>query len=264
MDQASAFVSYRFRMAEEYAKLLDMFERQGLAVVNRSVDPWNPPPLATSELMASLDMRIRVATHVIVLVSDDLAQSPCCNAEIQIARRYKKPIIAVYPNGTFGAPIPKVLNGGLYRAVGWRGNALERAIRGEYPPEARVFDISEQVALRQGVALVGTIAAGTAVSFGLRLEREVEHLRQELSAAGITIPADHQPSTAPWLVGGALGGALLASVLGGPGRDLLVGAAIGTGLGFGVGSTVRAQATIKRLGPLVEVYRLGRGSPSLV
>ncbi len=52
-------------------------------MVNRSIHPWNPPALPTPELVASLDMRIRVATDIIVLVGDYLADSPCCRLEIE-------------------------------------------------------------------------------------------------------------------------------------------------------------------------------------
>jgi hypothetical protein len=255
VDQPSAFVSYRFRMVDEYAGLLDMFERQGLAMVNRSVDPWNPPALPTPELIASLDMRIRMATHIIVLVSRDLADSPCCKLEIEIARRYRKPIIAVYPNGEFGSPIPKVLDGELYRAIGWRGNALERAIRGEYPVESRVFEISQEVARRKGVALLGTLAAGSAVLFGLQLEREVALLRRELLAAGMAVPEPEKANLAKWAIDGALWGLGVSALLGGREADLVIGAAIGTALGFGLGKTVQAQAAMRQLGPFLEVRR---------
>ncbi len=254
MDKPSAFISYRFRMADEYAGLLDMFERQGLAVVNRSIHPWNPPAL-TPELVASLDMRIRVATHIIVLVGDDLADSPCCRLEIEIARRYGKQIIAVYPTGTFGSPIPEVLDGGIYRAIGWRGNALERAIRGEYPPEGRVFDISEDVARRKGVALIGSLAVGTAILFAVQSEHEVAVLRGELLAAGLAVPEPVQANIAPWVLGGALSGLLVAALLGGRHGDLLVGAGIGAAMGVGAGKMTHTQAELQRLEPLLEVRR---------
>ena len=255
MGKLSAFVSYRFRMFVEYVGLLDMFERHGLAVVNRSIDPWDPPTMPTPELIASMDMRIRVATHVIVLVGDDLADSPCCKLEIEIARHYGKPIIAVYPNGTFGSPIPRVLDGGLYRAIGWRGNALERAMRGEYPPESRVFDISEDVARRKGVALVGSLAAGAAILFAVQNEREVDLLRRELLASGLAVPEPVQGNITPWAIGGALGGVLVAALLGGRDGDLLVGAGIGAAMGLGTGKMAHARAELQRLGPLLEVRR---------
>jgi hypothetical protein len=260
LAQASAFISYRFRAAEEYAGLLDMFERQGLAVVNRSVDPWDPLPVPTPELRASLDMRIRVSTHVIVLISDDLAQSPTCKLEIETARRYNKPIIAVYPNGAFGGPIPKVLDGGLYRAIGWRGDALERAIRGEYPIESRVFDFSEDVDRRQGLALVGSLAAGSAVLFGVELESEVRQLREELRAAGIAVPEAERKKTREWTIVGALGGLAVSALLGARrSQELVVGAGIGGALGFGMGKAADAKAALCRLGPLVEVLKLSGG-----
>jgi hypothetical protein len=257
MPQASAFVSYRFSLAQEYVGLLDMFERQGLAVVNRSVDAWNPLALPTPELRASLDMRIRMSTHVIVLVSHDLAKSSTCRLEIETARLYNKPIVAVYPHGTFGGPIPKVLDGALYRAIGWRANALERAIRGDYPVESRVFDISEDADRRKGVVLIGTLAAGTAVLFGVQLESEVRQLRDELRAAGIAVPEPEPKKTVELTIAGALGGAGIAALLGArrP-QELLVGAGIGGALGFGAGKAADAKAALRRLGPLVEVLKL--------
>jgi hypothetical protein len=260
-QKPSAFVSYRFRRAHEYSGLLEMFERQGVAFVNRSVDPWDPVPLPPQELVESLDVRIRMSTHVIVLVTDDLAKSPCCKLEIETARRYRKPIIAIYPNGEFGAAIPRVLEGGIDRAIGWRGNALERAVRGEYPPEARVFEIAEDVARRKGLALLAGAASVLSVFFAIRLERDLQLLRDELRRSGFVCPESESHSLAPWVATGALGGLALGTLLGARGPELLSWLGIGGIAGCGVAATVHARAEFRRLGPLIEVRRqLAQGS----
>lgn len=98
MDRVAAFISHSFASVPGYVGLLDMFERQGLAVVNRSVPAWSPLDAAGPELESALANRIRTSSRVIVLMTEDIHKSPCVRFEIDTARRHRKPIIAVYPS----------------------------------------------------------------------------------------------------------------------------------------------------------------------
>jgi hypothetical protein len=257
MDRVAAFISYSFMSVPGYLGLLEMLERQGLAVVNRSVPAWSPLAATGSALESALENRIRTASRVIVLVTDDLHKSPCVRFEIGTARKHRKPIIAVYPNGRFGQPMPRALDAGLYRAIGWRGNALEKAILGEYPPDARVFDIAEDVDRRSVVHWTLGASAGAALLIAGATHDRVEQLRRELHLSGVNVPPRERGVT-PWMIGGAVTGLLVDALLGGKGWSLVAGALAGGAMGAGTGLVHHAHAELRQLGPLLELRRAQR------
>lgn len=258
MGRVAAFISHSFSAVPEYIGVLDMFERQGLAFVNRSVPAWNPLAATGAALARKLEERIRFSSRVIVLVTEKLHEKPCVKFEIETARKYGKPIIAMYPNGEFGRPMPRSLNDSMYRAIGWRGNALERAIEGDYPQDARVFDIAEEAELREVVRwTLGGIGAAAILLAGATQER-VRILRAELQTHGLASPQPRPiaPDVVPWIIGGAIFGAFLGSVMGGRGSSLAWGALGGAALGGGLGLIRHANLELRDLGPLIEARRL--------
>jgi hypothetical protein len=256
MDRVAAFISHSFARAPEYIDLLDMFERQGLAIVNRSVPAWSPLDVDGQALRSALDHRIRTSSRVVVLVTEQLHKSSTVRFEIETARKYGKPIIAVYPHGQFGQPMPRVLNDGLYRAVGWRGNALEKAVLGEYPADSRIFDIAEDADRRAAVHWTLGASAGAVLLMTGATYQRVEQLRHELQARGLVVPQlDRAPFVVPPAVAGTLLGILVDLLLGGRGKNLLPGALLGGGLGAAVGLSRHADAELRQLGPLLELRR---------
>jgi hypothetical protein len=142
-------------------------------------------------------------------------KSPCVRFEIDAARKHRKPIIAVHPNGQLGQPMPKVVNEGLYRAIGWRGNALEKAILGEYPPDARVFDVADDVDRRSVVQWTLGASAGVALLIAGATHDRVEQLPRELTVSGAIVPPlNRGPFVIPWMIGGAMTGLLVDAWLG--------------------------------------------------
>lgn len=262
MGTFAAFISHSFSVGvPAYMGVLEMAERQGLAFINKSVPAWDPLDARGRGLAAALDERIRWSSVVIVLVTESLHNAAWTEFEIDTARKYGKPIIAVYPNGEFGSPMPRTLNDGLYRAIGWRGNALEKAIRGEYPPDARIFDIAEDVERREGVRLAVGAAAGAVLLFAGATQAHVAELKSELLAAGLPVPSlSRADYVVPWALGGGVAGLLLDALLGGRGAGLLVGTLAGAGLGAGAGLVHHAHAELRQLGPLLELRRVETGA----
>ncbi len=102
-----------------------------------------------------------------------------------------------------------------------------------------MFDISEDVARRKGVAVIGSLAVGTAILFAVQSEHEVAVLRGELLRRGWQCPNPVQANIAPWVLGGALKRSLgRCASLGGRHGDLLVGAGIGAAMGVGAGKSL--------------------------
>jgi len=258
MGTFAAFISHSFSVAtHSYLGVLEMAERQGLAFINKSVPAWNPLDAQGRELAEALDNRIRWSSVVIVLVTEDLHRGAWVRFEIETARKYGKPIVAVYPNGEFGSPMPRALSESMYRAIGWRGNALEKAIRGEYPPDARIFDIAEDVDRRSAVRWTLAASAGAVLLLAGATQAHVAQLREDLHASGISVPSlPRSDYVVPWTIGGALAGLALDALLGGRGAGLLIGTLAGGAMGAGAGLVHHGQAELTQLGPLLELRRL--------
>jgi hypothetical protein len=257
MVRIPAFISHSFAAVPEYIGLLEMFERQGLAIVNRSVPAWAPLNAQGDELAAALEGRIRTSSRVLVLVTDQLHKRDGVRFEIEAARKYDKPIIAIYPNGHFGQPMPRDLHESLYRAIGWRGSALEKAVSGEYPPDARVFDIAEEADRRDVVRwALGAVTGATLLLAGTSQDR-VAQVRSELAASGVNVPGFSKADyVVPWALGGSIAGLLVDALLGGKGGALFACAALGGALGAGLGLVHHAQVELRELGPLLELRRV--------
>lgn len=263
--QVRPFISHSFSYAPDYARILDFIEQEGFAIINRSVPEWEQLPFRGRALLNALAKRISHSSHVIVLVSEGLHRSPYVTYEIEVARELGKPIIGIYRHGEAGRPIPKSLDEGLYRMVGWRGSALARALRGEYAPDRRIFDLAEETDRRRAIQLAvgGTVAAGTLFFAGVTWSRW-QQLHAELRASGIQVgppPSDQTWGSymVPWALAGAATGLALSALLGGRGMGLLGAGAFGATVGAGIGAGRYMQAELRRLGPLLELRLLPPG-----
>ena len=209
-----------------------------------TVHPENALTGSTEEVEQQLEHRISVSTAVLVVNTPGLHQRPSAGFEMATAVRMGKRIVVVQPPGAFEQPIPKVLDGHVYRHAAWRSDVVGRAIRGEYPQDGRVFDIAE-VADRR--SLVGVLAAGVAaVSFLIIVKTAVDlqSLQQELAAHGVELRWEGQ--TAETVIGHSLLGAAVGGLLGalsGDGRTALYTALAGAAVGGAVGvhRTYRAR-----------------------
>lgn len=256
----SAFISHAFSAVPEYVRVLELLENEGVAFVNRSVPAWDPLDAQGTALLQQLEHRIARSDRVIVLATSNLHHRPIVEFEIQAARAHGKQIVGVYPNGQSGAPIPRSLDDGLYRMVGWRGTALAKAIRGEYPPDRRVFDIAEEVEQRRAAALVIGGVAGLTLLLAGAEHSTLLALKAKLRAGGVDLRVlDGTPGDtalahiAPKALIGAVFGALGAAVFGGSRQYLIGGAALGASLGAGVGWRSYLRAEVRRLGPLMQL-----------
>lgn len=252
MRRLHLYISHRFAHADLYTRILAFVAQEGLSAADYSVPTWKRIPGDREDVYAAIKERIRMSSHVIVLLSPRIHDSHYIRHEIEMAKKYDKPIIGMYPYGCNEAPIPQALDGHLYKAIGWRPGSLRKALNGEYGPERRIFDIAE---VRERVELVQRIStAVTAVTVlvaGFTASRYAT-LRNQLRRQGIALVREQsfvQKATMPTVIGAAVGAALPV-LFGGNRRDMVIGAAVGTVAGLAIGATRYFKVQIEQFGDL--------------
>lgn len=255
MRRVHLYISHRFAHADLYMRILEFIAQEGFSSADFSVPAWKRIPGDREDVYAGIAERVRMSSHVIVLLSPAIHDSHYIRHELEMAKKYNKPIIGIYPHGHNEGPIPQMLDGHIYRAIGWRSGSLRKALNGEYPLERRVFDIAE---IRQRVELVQKIttavSAVTVLVAGFTAYHYVT-LRNQLRRRGIELvePSSFLRTTAMPTVIGAAVGAILPTLFGGNTRDMAIGAAIGAAAGMAIGATRHFRLQIVQIGELQQL-----------
>lgn len=236
--RANVFAIHSWDDAEQCRRMQALLRASDPDLAHYTVPPERLITGDPTTVAASLEARIQFATAVVVINSPGLHRREWSDFEMKTAVRLRKRIVVVQPDRQFNLPIPAVLDGHVYRFAGWRSDVVGRAIRGEYPYDARRFDIAESAERR---LLVGVLSAGVAaVSFAVAwaTARDWKALSDELSAAGVQLrwsPADTS-AVVDGAIMGALAGGLLVGVLTRDMRSALFAAGAGLALGAAVGA----------------------------
>lgn len=253
------FISHSFSQAPVYLRLLETLEREGFELYNHSIPAWAPLDATESDLEAQISDRIRRCSRIVVLVHERLHESVWVNFEIETAVALGKEVIAVRKHGELHDPLPRAVVDAGARVVSLRGSSLVKAVRGDYPPESRVWDIAEE---RDRDWLVAKVVAGAVgASFFLlgTAEYWMPRLRDALAARGVEIrqsDGEAEPSATAWTVGGGLLGLLVGALAGGTWRSTLLCGMAGAGLGYAGASLKRRWITVRQLGPVAELKAL--------
>jgi hypothetical protein len=123
------FISHSWAYGDAYDKIIKMIDYQGLDYYNHSVpldDPINTNG-TDKELKAAIDAKIKGTSCVIILAGVYSTYSKWINKEIDIAKRYNKPIIAVEPWAA--EKTSKVVKDNADRIVKWQGSSIVNAIK---------------------------------------------------------------------------------------------------------------------------------------
>ena len=123
------FISHAWTYNDEYYKMVNMLKQAPLFTWrNYSVPEHDPLKAKTdAQLYAALQNQIRPVNAVIVLAGMYAAYRKWIEAEIEIAKSYKKPIIGVKPWGN--AVVPKIVQDSAKTVVGWNTASIVEAIR---------------------------------------------------------------------------------------------------------------------------------------
>ena len=127
------FISHAWRYNEEYYKLVNMLNRaSNFKWRNYSVpthDPLVDPnsEIGRDKLIQMLDNQIRPVNCVLILAGMYANYSYWINKEIEIAKKYNKPILGIKPWGQ--ERVPKVVEDSAKWMQGWDTNAIVNSIR---------------------------------------------------------------------------------------------------------------------------------------
>lgn len=257
MQKIHLYVSHSFDHADKYDRIIEFVRGEEVPLADFSVPVWKQIDGDRDAVLSGIAERIRRCNRVLVLLTDEAHKSPYIEFEVQVARELGKPIIGVYPHGRNEGAIPGFVAEGVYKNVGWTRGSIARALRLEYPPETRVFDIAEVEERRELVTSIG-IAAGvfTAILAGFTVAR-YRRLQAELAQQGINIVGDDGPglleTAAQPIVVGALAGTAAMGMMFGTKKAMVAGAAIGGGIGAAIGVDRYYRARIVMLGELAKL-----------
>lgn len=128
-----AFISHIQENEEYVPKLRETLERRGLTVDNGSItsDKFNRAQSEEYIKEKILKPRIRWASVLIVLVSEETAGSSWVNWEIEYAAQKDKRIVAVYLPGSETADLPEAAADYADAIVNWDAGRIYDAITGD-------------------------------------------------------------------------------------------------------------------------------------
>ncbi len=123
------FISHAWTYNAEYYRLLGMLRSApNFAFKNYSVPEHDPLNTKTdAQLRAALHRQIKPVHCVLILAGMYVNYRKWIQEEIDIAQRYKKPIVGIRPRGQQRTPIE--VQKAARVMVGWNTNSIVQAIR---------------------------------------------------------------------------------------------------------------------------------------
>lgn len=123
------FISHSWAYGDAYDKIIQMLKDQGIVFYDHSVPKGDP--LHTNgtdiQLSSAIDAQIKGTSCVLILAGVYSTYSKWINKEIEIAKRYGKPIIAIEPWAS--EKTSTVVKYNADRIVKWQGSSIASAIK---------------------------------------------------------------------------------------------------------------------------------------
>jgi hypothetical protein len=123
------FISHSWTYPDAYEKVIKMLNGQYLQYYNHSVPKDDPIHTrgTQKELRAAIDAQMRGCSCVLILAGVYSSYSKWIQEEIQIAKAYRKPIIAIELLGS--ERTSRIVKDNADRIVVGRGDSIVKAIR---------------------------------------------------------------------------------------------------------------------------------------
>lgn len=127
------FISHAWKYSEKYNTVVDMLDKaKNFKWKNFSVPEHDPvidpnTNAGKKKLTKELDDQIKPVQCVIIISGMYVSHSEWIQTEIDLALKYKKPIIGLKPRGQ--QRIPKAVSDVAKVMVGWNTDSLVKAIR---------------------------------------------------------------------------------------------------------------------------------------
>lgn len=128
MDMYRLFISHSWTYSDAYDCLIKLLEGQNFRFYDHSV-PKNDPihtKGSEKELRAAIDAQIKGTSCVLILAGVYATYSKWINIEIDIAKKYNKPIIAIEPWGA--ERTSAIVKNNAIKIVKWQGKSIVNAI----------------------------------------------------------------------------------------------------------------------------------------
>lgn len=123
------FISHSWAYSAHYDKIEDFLIQERVSYYNHSV-PKNDPIHTNGtdrELKAAIEAKIKGCSCVIILAGVYSTYSKWINIEIELAKKYNKPIIAVQPWGAERTSVPVKVAANTI--VGWNAKSVANAVK---------------------------------------------------------------------------------------------------------------------------------------
>lgn len=126
MQPVRLFISHSWKH-DSYDGILNLLNGRGYFEYKNSSVPQSTPLFGSNnEIWSAIERKIKWCQIVILTVDVHASYSGSIKREIDLAKNYKKPIVAVIPNG---AERTSSLRFYADRVVGWRSDSIVNAIR---------------------------------------------------------------------------------------------------------------------------------------
>lgn len=123
------FISHSWAYSAHYDKIEEFLIQERVSYYNHSV-PKNDPIHTNGtdrELKAAIEAKIKGCSCVIILAGVYSTYSKWINIEIELAKKYNKPIIAVQPWGAERTSVPVKVAASTI--VGWNAKSVANAVK---------------------------------------------------------------------------------------------------------------------------------------
>lgn len=129
----NVFLSHVHEDDEGLGKLKDLAKKNGLTIRDYSItsEKFNRAESESYIKTEILGPRIRRCDVLVVYVSRETRNSDYVDWEIEYAEKQGKRIVGVWANGESGCDLPDALAKYADAVVGWNGNRIVDAIKGE-------------------------------------------------------------------------------------------------------------------------------------
>lgn len=122
------FISHSWIYGDAYARVVEFLEQEKVAFYNHSVPKDDPIHTngTDKQLREAIDAKIKGTSCVIILAGVYATYSKWINIEIEIAKAYGKPIIAIEPWGADRTS--SVVKNHANEIVKWQASSIAKAI----------------------------------------------------------------------------------------------------------------------------------------
>lgn len=125
------FISHSWAYSSQYDKIESFLSQENVSYYNHSVPKDDPIHTNGSDqqLRNAIEAKIKGCSCVIILAGVYATYSKWINIEIELAKKYNKPIIAVEPWGSERTSV--VVKNAANAIVGWNAKSVANAVRND-------------------------------------------------------------------------------------------------------------------------------------